>query len=80
MFCLLGATDAGIPVYMYEFVHQAEIYQHTRPHFVKADHADDVVFMFGACFWNGHIKIGGWCHILIYTKMNPHTSGFSGNK
>ncbi|XP_019962378.2 carboxylesterase 3 isoform X1 [Paralichthys olivaceus] len=50
--------DAGIPVYMYEFVHQSEIYKHTRPDFVKSDHADDVVFMFGACFWNGHVQIG----------------------
>ncbi|XP_039988289.1 carboxylesterase 5A-like isoform X1 [Xiphias gladius] len=49
--------DAGIPVYMYEFVYRAEIHKHTRPSFVKADHADDVGFVFGGCFWNGHIKI-----------------------
>ncbi|XP_078114181.1 carboxylesterase 3 isoform X1 [Sander vitreus] len=52
-------SDAGVPVYMYEFVYRAEIHKHTRPSFVKADHADDVGFMFGACFWNGHIKIIG---------------------
>uniref|UniRef100_A0A8P4G5B1 Carboxylic ester hydrolase n=1 Tax=Dicentrarchus labrax TaxID=13489 RepID=A0A8P4G5B1_DICLA len=52
-------SDAGVPVYMYEFVHRAEIHRHTRPSFVKADHADDVGFMFGGCFWNGHIKIIG---------------------
>ncbi|XP_040895227.1 carboxylesterase 3 [Toxotes jaculatrix] len=51
--------DADIPVYMYEFVYRAVIHQHTRPSFVKADHADDVGFMFGGCFWNGHIKIIG---------------------
>ncbi|XP_037623472.1 carboxylesterase 3 [Sebastes umbrosus] len=52
-------ADAGVPVYMYEFVYRAEIHKHTRPSFVKADHADDVGFMFGGCFWNGHIKIIG---------------------
>ncbi|XP_012688031.1 carboxylesterase 5A-like isoform X1 [Clupea harengus] len=51
--------DAGVPVYMYEFQHRPEIYKDTRPSFVKADHADDVGFVFGACFWNGHIKING---------------------
>ncbi|GLD67629.1 carboxylesterase 5A-like isoform X1 [Lates japonicus] len=49
----------GVPVYMYEFVYRAEIHKHTRPSFVKADHADDVGFMFGGCFWNGRIKIIG---------------------
>ncbi|XP_029289865.1 carboxylesterase 3 isoform X2 [Cottoperca gobio] len=52
-------SDAGVPVYMYEFVYLSEIYKHNRPCFVKADHADDVGFMFGGCFWNGHIKITG---------------------
>ncbi|KAF0040842.1 hypothetical protein F2P81_006740 [Scophthalmus maximus] len=52
-------ADAGVPVYMYEFVYRAEIHKHTRPSFVKADHADDVGIMFGGCFWNGPIKITG---------------------
>ncbi|XP_036964376.1 carboxylesterase 3 isoform X2 [Acanthopagrus latus] len=52
-------SDAGVPVYMYEFVYLAEIYKHNRPSFVKADHADDVGFMFGGCFWDGHIKVIG---------------------
>ncbi|XP_070687085.1 carboxylesterase 3 isoform X2 [Pempheris klunzingeri] len=52
-------ADVGVPIYMYEFVYRAEIHKHTRPSFVKADHADDVGFMFGGCFWNGHIKIIG---------------------
>ncbi|XP_067245359.1 fatty acyl-CoA hydrolase precursor, medium chain-like [Chanodichthys erythropterus] len=49
--------DAGVPVYMYEFQHRPSIFKDVRPSFVKADHADDVGFMFGACFWDGHIKI-----------------------
>ncbi|XP_056138161.1 carboxylesterase 5A-like [Lampris incognitus] len=51
--------DAGVPVYLYEFVHRPGVHKLTRPSFVKADHADDVGFMFGGCFWGGQIKIIG---------------------
>ncbi|XP_012688033.2 carboxylesterase 5A-like [Clupea harengus] len=51
--------DAGVPVYMYEFQHRPEIYKDTRPSFVKADHGDELGFVFGACFWNGHVKLNG---------------------
>lgn len=70
--CLLQLTfpslvylDAGVPVYMYEFIYSAELHKHKRPSFVKADHADDVGFMFGGCFWNGHIKIIGRFNMLF---------------
>ncbi|KTF83179.1 hypothetical protein cypCar_00032023 [Cyprinus carpio] len=49
--------DAGLPVYMYEFQHRPSIYKDLRPSFVKADHGDELVFVFGACFWDGHIKV-----------------------
>ncbi|XP_034051750.1 carboxylesterase 2a [Gymnodraco acuticeps] len=52
-------SDVGVPVYMYEFAYRAEIHKNNRPSFVKADHADDVGFVFGGCFWNGHLKIIG---------------------
>ncbi|XP_029951956.1 carboxylesterase 3 [Salarias fasciatus] len=52
-------SDAGIDVYLYEFVYEAAIHKASRPDFVKADHADDVGFVFGGCFWNGEIKIIG---------------------
>uniref|UniRef100_A0A8C2X3D8 Carboxylic ester hydrolase n=1 Tax=Cyclopterus lumpus TaxID=8103 RepID=A0A8C2X3D8_CYCLU len=58
-------SDVGVPVYMYEFVHRAEIHKDTRPSFVKADHADDVGFMFGGCFWSGHTKIIGLCRTMM---------------
>uniref|UniRef100_A0A6Q2YFP8 Carboxylic ester hydrolase n=1 Tax=Esox lucius TaxID=8010 RepID=A0A6Q2YFP8_ESOLU len=51
--------DADAPVYLYEFQHRPEMHKDTRPSFVKSDHADDIGFMFGSCFWNGHIKITG---------------------
>lgn len=54
-------SDAGVPVYLYEFVYRADVHRHSRPSFVKADHADDVAFMFGSCFWDGHTNlIGRW--------------------
>lgn len=51
-------TDAGVPVYMYEFQHRPSIFKDLRPSFVKADHGDELGFVFGACFWDGHIKVG----------------------
>ncbi|KAG9273149.1 carboxylesterase 5A-like [Astyanax mexicanus] len=51
--------DAGADVYMYEFQHRPEIFKDTRPSFVKADHADDVGFVFGACFWKNQVKMTG---------------------
>ncbi|XP_072242839.1 carboxylesterase 3 [Leuresthes tenuis] len=52
-------ADVDAPVYMYEFVYSADMHKSNRPSFVKADHADDVGFMFGGCFWDGHIKVTG---------------------
>ncbi|XP_075994435.1 carboxylesterase 3 isoform X2 [Genypterus blacodes] len=52
-------ADADVPVYLYEFTHRPEVYKLSRPGFVKADHADDLGFVFGGCFWNGHIQIMG---------------------
>ncbi|XP_052438359.1 carboxylesterase 3 [Carassius gibelio] len=50
--------DAEVPVYMYEFQHPPSIFKDLRPSFVKADHGDELGFVFGACFWDGHIKVG----------------------
>ncbi|KAM9814548.1 carboxylesterase 3 [Syngnathus typhle] len=52
-------TDAGNPVYMYEFGYCAGIHKDSRPDFVKADHGDDVGFVFGGCFWSGSVKMIG---------------------
>ncbi|XP_072291452.1 carboxylesterase 3 [Eucyclogobius newberryi] len=52
-------SDAAVPAYLYEFAYRAQLFKDTRPSFVKADHADDVGFVFGACFWNGDIKVIG---------------------
>ncbi|KAK1163397.1 carboxylesterase 5A-like isoform X1 [Acipenser oxyrinchus oxyrinchus] len=49
--------EAGVPVYLYEFQHRPSIYKDKRPSFVKADHGDEINFVFGGCFWNGQVKI-----------------------
>uniref|UniRef100_A0A8C4X709 Carboxylic ester hydrolase n=1 Tax=Erpetoichthys calabaricus TaxID=27687 RepID=A0A8C4X709_ERPCA len=51
--------DAGLPVYLYEFSHRPSVYGDSRPNFVKADHADEIGFVFGGCFWDGHLKFNG---------------------
>ncbi|KAG7333277.1 hypothetical protein KOW79_003412 [Hemibagrus wyckioides] len=51
--------DSGENVYMYEFQHRPNVFKDIRPSFVKADHADDLFFVFGACFWNDHIEVIG---------------------
>lgn len=68
-FSLLLCLDAGAPVYLYEFVYQAEIHRNNRPSFVRADHADDVGFMFGGCFWNGQIKITGRFSVMCHSGV-----------
>ncbi|XP_073461785.1 fatty acyl-CoA hydrolase precursor, medium chain-like [Aquarana catesbeiana] len=42
--------DSGSPVYFYEFQHRPSLFQHSRPQWVKADHCDDLVFVFGGPF------------------------------
>ncbi|KAG7468391.1 hypothetical protein MATL_G00142440 [Megalops atlanticus] len=49
--------DTGVPVYLYEFQHGPSLIQEKRPSFVKSDHTDELLFVFGGCFWNGHIKM-----------------------
>ncbi|XP_033074329.1 carboxylesterase 5A isoform X2 [Trachypithecus francoisi] len=47
--------DAGAPVYFYEFGHRPQCFEDTKPAFVKADHADEVRFVFGGAFLKGDI-------------------------
>ncbi|XP_043455161.1 carboxylesterase 5A [Prionailurus bengalensis] len=47
--------DAGAPVYFYEFQHRPQCLNDTRPAFVKADHSDEIRFVFGGAFLKGDI-------------------------
>lgn len=47
--------DAGAPVYFYEFQHRPQSFNDTKPAFVKADHSDEIRFVFGGAFLTGDI-------------------------
>lgn len=49
---------------MYEFQYTFKELQKIRPSFVGSDHADEIYFVFGLCFLNGHIKINGKLKII----------------
>ncbi|XP_078256834.1 fatty acyl-CoA hydrolase precursor, medium chain-like isoform X2 [Rhinoraja longicauda] len=48
--------DAGIPVFLYEFQHSTSIIRH-RPDFVKADHGEELGYVFGSPFWDGDMVL-----------------------
>ncbi|XP_070985898.1 fatty acyl-CoA hydrolase precursor, medium chain-like isoform X1 [Oncorhynchus clarkii lewisi] len=47
--------DAGCLIYYYEFQQRPSMFTSSRPGFVKADHFDEVGFVFGAPFWTDDI-------------------------
>ncbi|KAJ8343398.1 hypothetical protein SKAU_G00307270 [Synaphobranchus kaupii] len=47
--------DAGSTIFFYEFQQRPSMYGDSRPDFVKADHVDEIGFVFGAPFWNEEI-------------------------
>ncbi|KAM4614477.1 fatty acyl-CoA hydrolase precursor, medium chain-like [Discoglossus pictus] len=42
--------DSGLPVYFYEFQHRPSFFHDLKPDYVKADHGDELFFVFGAPF------------------------------
>ncbi|XP_048814627.1 fatty acyl-CoA hydrolase precursor, medium chain-like [Lagopus muta] len=50
--------DAGHPVYFYEFQHRPSTASGVVPEFVKADHADEIAFVFGRPFLAGNATEG----------------------
>ncbi|NXT88201.1 SASB hydrolase, partial [Anhinga rufa] len=47
--------DAGNPVYFYEFQHRPSSTRGVVPEFVKADHTDEIAFVFGKPFLAGDV-------------------------
>ena len=47
---LFSFIDAGAPVYFYEYQHRPTVLKDLRPDFVKADHGDELGFVFGTPF------------------------------
>lgn len=52
-------AHAGAPVYFCEFRHQPQCLKDMKPSFTKADHSDDICFIFGGTFLKGDIVIFG---------------------
>ncbi|XP_013796593.2 fatty acyl-CoA hydrolase precursor, medium chain-like [Apteryx mantelli] len=50
--------DAGNPVFFYEFQHRPSSATSVVPEFVKADHADEIAFVFGKPFLAGNATEG----------------------
>ncbi|CAN2389272.1 carboxylic ester hydrolase activity [Pristimantis euphronides] len=42
--------DSGFPVFFYEFQHRPSVLKDGRPDFVKSDHGDELMFVFGGPF------------------------------
>ncbi|NXH50935.1 EST5A Carboxylesterase, partial [Dicaeum eximium] len=47
--------ESGAPTYFFEFQHRASEYWDSKPDYVKADHGDEVSFVFGGPFLAGDI-------------------------
>uniref|UniRef100_A0A452GID9 Carboxylic ester hydrolase n=1 Tax=Gopherus agassizii TaxID=38772 RepID=A0A452GID9_9SAUR len=45
--------DSGNPVYIYHFHHRSSSYEGVRPDFLKADHGDEIGYVFGKPFLAG---------------------------
>ncbi|XP_006863700.1 PREDICTED: cocaine esterase [Chrysochloris asiatica] len=45
------------PVYFYEFQHRPSFLKDIKPPYVKADHGDEILFVFGAFSWREYIEI-----------------------
>lgn len=53
------AADVGAPVYFYEFQHRPDSFKDSKPAFVKADHTDEIRFVFGGAFLKGDVIMFG---------------------
>ncbi|XP_075694470.1 fatty acyl-CoA hydrolase precursor, medium chain-like isoform X1 [Rhinoderma darwinii] len=51
--------DMGLPVYLYEYQHPPTLLAHVRPNFVRADHGDEIIFVFGGPFLRDGIVYAG---------------------
>ncbi|XP_025282190.1 cocaine esterase isoform X1 [Canis lupus dingo] len=45
------------PVYFYEFQHQPSFFKDIKPPHVRADHGDELLFVFGTISWRGYVKV-----------------------
>ncbi|XP_032051493.1 fatty acyl-CoA hydrolase precursor, medium chain-like isoform X1 [Aythya fuligula] len=51
--------ETGAPTYFFEYQHRPTAYQDSKPEYVKADHGDEVGFVFGGPYLAGDIGLRG---------------------
>ncbi|NWX85183.1 EST5A Carboxylesterase, partial [Nothoprocta ornata] len=49
--------ESGAPTYLFEYQHRPTLYWDNKPDYVKADHGDEVSFVFGGPFLAGDIRL-----------------------
>ncbi|POI20754.1 hypothetical protein CIB84_015499, partial [Bambusicola thoracicus] len=49
--------ESGAPTYLFEYQHRPTSYRDTKPEYVKADHGDEVGFVFGGPYLAGDISL-----------------------
>lgn len=65
--CFFFPTDAGVPVYFYEFQESPSILKKMRPSFVRSDHGDEILFVLGLCFTEALVKLNGKNEYYIFS-------------
>ncbi|EHB07339.1 Carboxylesterase 2 [Heterocephalus glaber] len=66
------------PVYFYEFQHPLNFFKDIRPPHVKADHGDQVFFVFGSSFWGNQIELTEE-EELLNRRMMKYWANFARN-
>ncbi|XP_029781142.1 cocaine esterase isoform X2 [Suricata suricatta] len=64
------------PVYFYEFQHRPSFFKDIKPPHVRADHGDEIVFVFGTAFQRGYVTEE---EELFSRKMMKYWANFARN-
>ncbi|XP_034378075.1 acylcarnitine hydrolase-like isoform X1 [Arvicanthis niloticus] len=64
------------PVYFYEFQHRSRFLKNFRPWHVKADHGDELFFIFGSFFWGTKFYLSSE-EKLLSRKMMKYWANFA---
>ncbi|XP_068116960.1 fatty acyl-CoA hydrolase precursor, medium chain-like [Hyperolius riggenbachi] len=51
--------DSRLPVYFYEYQHRPSMFDGVKPDFVKADHVDEILYVFGGPFLRDGVLFSG---------------------
>uniref|UniRef100_A0A673VEL8 Carboxylic ester hydrolase n=1 Tax=Suricata suricatta TaxID=37032 RepID=A0A673VEL8_SURSU len=66
------------PVYFYEFQHRPSFFKDIKPPHVRADHGDEIVFVFGTAFQRGYVEVTEE-EELFSRKMMKYWANFARN-